>query len=391
MSSKPHKFWPSEGSTWQHWSDLLLATQLAAARAGFTSLSRDWHPDRPDTLKVKCTVRPGDIRKGRCHHSTVVAQAVNPHKPDEKWKVVLLQAENLESSRHPEHKGGLGLSEWLKERPKTELKIAAGDEIVGYRAFHTFEGALRAAARRSGHFVSGGSTVRDNDVYAFVCVLDTCDCNFLIRFRQLEKDAGEEPRWRCIEVRSKHSCTSSAKDPQERLTWRMDFFFVSQVDRRMGPFPPSLANAPVFEPSMRLTSASTPAAATSAPPSSRLLKAQSALTAASTSLNTAESTVARLQAELEAAEKVADEKRKLVEKRRKKVERVREKEKGRKAGEKIKKKSASTGGKSTSSALDKLSKKARITKVKGVREKKKKGLEKDLKWQRAGSSPLHCP
>ncbi|GAA5983980.1 hypothetical protein JCM11641_001414 [Rhodosporidiobolus odoratus] len=33
----PHKFWPQEGSVWSTWYDLLVGTQLAAARAGFTA------------------------------------------------------------------------------------------------------------------------------------------------------------------------------------------------------------------------------------------------------------------------------------------------------------------------------------------------------------------
>ncbi|GAA6008430.1 uncharacterized protein JCM10292_007671 [Rhodotorula paludigena] len=45
MSAPPSKFWPSVGSKWQHWSDLLLATQLAALRAGFNYVGRYWDPE----------------------------------------------------------------------------------------------------------------------------------------------------------------------------------------------------------------------------------------------------------------------------------------------------------------------------------------------------------
>ncbi|GAA5841219.1 hypothetical protein JCM11251_003237 [Rhodosporidiobolus azoricus] len=132
MSTKPHKFWPSEGSTWQHWSDLLLATQLAAARAGFTGLSRDWHPARPDVLKVKCALKYRKSRE-RCRHAMLSAEPVDRNKPDEGWRVKSLQSEHLDSSRHPGHDGGLGLSDWLKPAVQIPRPSQANGKVAGWR------------------------------------------------------------------------------------------------------------------------------------------------------------------------------------------------------------------------------------------------------------------
>ncbi|GAA6018544.1 hypothetical protein JCM10207_007212 [Rhodosporidiobolus poonsookiae] len=319
MSTNAHKFWPSEGSKWQHWSDLLLATQLAAARAGFTGMARYWDVRLPNVLKLRCNVEPNARRQGRCRQALLAAEPVDLNKPDGAWKVTSVVGACLEASRHPEHKGGLGLSSWLKERPTEPLDLSPGDEITGYRAMHTLEGSLRSAARQDGRFLLAAVESTLAPTYTVTCVLGAQRCAYLIRFRELVVAAGEESRWKCLEIRSRHSCSSDALPPQERMTWRMNFFpaimlhdgctgkraegRTIEADAKLQPIDQRMGFYPVRR------------------------GAESSISSALAELSSATDAVRRLKAELAAAEKLAQVKRERVEKKRRKLLRVVEKEK----------------------------------------------------------------
>ncbi|GAA5951820.1 hypothetical protein JCM10213_001113 [Rhodosporidiobolus nylandii] len=325
MSTKPHKFWPSEGSKWQHWSDLVLATQLAAARAGFTSLGRTWEPLRPDLLQVRCLVDPTRSRSGTCRTSLVKAEPVDKAAPCGAWRVTDLHAAHLEAERHPAHQqGGIGISQWLKDRPVDPISLAPGDIVTGFRQMHTLEGSVRSLCRKTGHFVSAGveSGRMRTTTYSISCVLNPQRCGFLVRLEEFTAAADGEPRWRCIEIRKAHTCLSDAKEPQERLDWRMDFFpelslqegcvgsplrvrrslsnleHMTQVDQRIGFFPVRPASYK--------------------PPSPPAIASSSATVTSSQ------------KKEARTAEKDLESKKALLEKRRKKLEKARRKEKKRK-------------------------------------------------------------
>lgn len=108
------KFWPSEGSSWASWPDLLLATQLCALRAGFSALSRYWVADRPESFAVRCSVSPGAHRSTRCAATVVSARAVDPGKLDGRWRVEKVDPTKVTTGGHRGHAGGIGLSYWLK-------------------------------------------------------------------------------------------------------------------------------------------------------------------------------------------------------------------------------------------------------------------------------------
>ncbi|GJN90997.1 hypothetical protein Rhopal_004011-T1 [Rhodotorula paludigena] len=243
------KFWPSEGSSWASWPDLLLATQLCALRAGFSALSRYWVADRPESFAVRCSVSPGAHRSTRCAATVVSARAVDPGKLDGRWRVEKVDPTKVTTGGHRGHAGGIGLSYWLKasDRPLDRLTLKPGDIIVGWRAMHTLEASIRALARSQGCYLTGrlpsGKMDASKPSYVLVCVLDSAQCPFFVKFESLPREHGGEERWMCTEVRAQHSCISSAAKPQKRLKWRMAFFpRITLVDGCIGephrPNPP---------------------------------------------------------------------------------------------------------------------------------------------------------
>lgn len=93
---------------------------------------------------------------------------------------------------------------------------------------HTIEGALRAQGRRDGRFLAcrtvSNARAAAHATYLITCVLDATCCDYLVRIEGLGLDADGEEAWRCLEVRSKHSCISTARSPNEKLKWRLDWW-----------------------------------------------------------------------------------------------------------------------------------------------------------------------
>ncbi|GJN90979.1 hypothetical protein Rhopal_003993-T1 [Rhodotorula paludigena] len=230
MSAPPSKFWPSVGSKWQHWSDLLLATQLAALRAGFNYVGRSW------------------------------------------------------------------------------------DALTGYREMHNIEGSLKGRARTDGRFL-GSRLVGISHDYILHCVLHASRCNFFVRLRPMSDVVDDGPTWRCLEIRSEHTCESHAKKPQDRLQWRIDFF-----DNQ--PAVLVLSDSSDAEPAASASTAANPSASAS---SRRIDTLRTDLAAAQTELNSASAAVDELKADLAAAEKLVEVQRKRVEKREKRLQRAVEK------------------------------------------------------------------
>ncbi|GAA5916500.1 hypothetical protein JCM6882_001743 [Rhodosporidiobolus microsporus] len=182
MAAPPHPYWPEKGSVWAHWSDALVAMQLAACRAGFTSLSRVFHLQTPNVLHFKCAVQLTNRRKKRCTQTLVSLKPVDLSAPQEAVRVSDVKECNLEAQRHPDHVGGIGVSFWLQNKPDRPLKLKVGADIVGYRALHTLEGSLRVAARQEGRYLASGvdpDPSGKHHTYGFSCVLDTQRCTFL--------------------------------------------------------------------------------------------------------------------------------------------------------------------------------------------------------------------
>ncbi|BGP50181.1 hypothetical protein JCM10450v2_006092 [Rhodotorula kratochvilovae] len=356
MSAKPHKYWPSVGSVYQHWSDLLVATQLGALRAGFSGVSRRWKSDRPNKLKMECAVEPNHRRPTRCTHAVVEATPIDILIPTDAWRVTNLRSIHLEAQRHPAHSGGIGLSTWLKARPSHPTKLRAGDQIIGYRKMHTIEAALRARARSMGRFLSASlMPTQDPQLppsYALTCVLDTSTCPYFVKFRGLGLSPAGEEMWECAELRSAHTCVSMAKEPTEKLRWRLDFWpvidlvdgcigkatpiqpckkqvgLVSLSDRHIGAFPVRARTAedpPEAFDRSRASISSAPSASSAADSPDPHLSLRASLSSGESVLAAAEASLARLKTELAAADKLVEVQRKRVEKKRKKLARAAEK------------------------------------------------------------------
>ncbi|GAA5857763.1 hypothetical protein JCM8547_005974 [Rhodosporidiobolus lusitaniae] len=297
MSTKPPKFWPQEGFVWHYWSDLLVATQLAAARAGFTAIQREWKAVAPDVLTIRCSVKHNHSRTGHCNSRLLTAAPVNMLEPNGSWN-----------------------------NPPTDVfGISPGSTIDGFRDLHIIEGAVRAAARQEGCFVSAGveSTTTEETIYAITCVLGPARCPFLLRFRQLEGQGGEpSDSFLCLEVRGQHTCSSYIKSARATqmalvltsLTAASEDYAALHADRPAHRILPGLveqASSSSANADLTSTAAAGPppvaSSSSSSNPYSRLSKAETALASASTAFSTAETT--------------------LVEKRRKKVERAQQKEK----------------------------------------------------------------
>lgn len=99
--------------------------------------------------------------------------------------------------------------------------------MIGFRALHTLEGALRSQSRREGRFLAAhvpfyGKSASQS--YQINCILNSTCCSFFLRFEALGPTASGESSWRCVEIRSRHSCISAASSPTEKLKWRLDFW-----------------------------------------------------------------------------------------------------------------------------------------------------------------------
>ncbi|GAA5857367.1 hypothetical protein JCM9279_006686 [Rhodotorula babjevae] len=286
MSVEPHKYWPSVGSIYSHWSDLLLATQLAAARAGFTYIGRSFKQPQPDRKRPDAfTLRPSDT-------------------------------------------------------------------ITGWRKLHTLEGALRAQSRREGRFLACRA-VSLNEAsprpgFQINRALSYASCDLLIRLEGVRPDDVGGETWRCVEIRSQHSCISSASPANEKLKWRLDWW-VTLVNGCVGKPMRQQAPRKLDDHEATLTVPSLPAYRSSSPPLmpaladadssdsptslAALLPDRQALASAEKDLADTSTAVDELKSKLAVAEKRADVQRKRVEKKRAKLQRRLERERSKRVVE----------------------------------------------------------
>ncbi|GAA5851037.1 hypothetical protein JCM5353_001772 [Sporobolomyces roseus] len=228
MSAPPHEGWPQEGSVWEHWSDLLLATQLAALREGYSSVSKAWHDREPHLLKFRCFVGKTEDRKHSCHRMLLHAVAEDAVKLDGKWVVQSLRLENLAVERHKCHTTGVGLSQGFKTQPKKKPKLSDGQIVEDWNAMHLVEAALRSSSRLKGAYLHTYSQklnlgISDNQTYSYFsnCVLGE-RCKFYVRFRPKGQVEGEG--WICEQICLEHSCTSIASTISGELAKRLSFW-----------------------------------------------------------------------------------------------------------------------------------------------------------------------
>jgi hypothetical protein len=115
MAAPPHDGWPKVGDIFPHWSDLLLATQLAALRSGYNDIGKHWDPKSPERVATKCNVHKSARRSESCQGFLVQADLEEmPGKAIGGCIVAELRNENLEVGRHRKHVGGLGTSKGFK-------------------------------------------------------------------------------------------------------------------------------------------------------------------------------------------------------------------------------------------------------------------------------------
>jgi len=119
MSAPAHDTWPQVGDTYAHWSDLLLATQLAALRSGFTGIRKHWRPLKPGQLTIRCDIKKAAGRGGSCESALVRAAIKEPGTTKEVWVVDLVRIENLAKGQHGNHAGGIGISKGRKVRQQS--------------------------------------------------------------------------------------------------------------------------------------------------------------------------------------------------------------------------------------------------------------------------------
>jgi len=114
MAAPPHDGWPKVGDTFPHWSDLLLATQLAALRSGYNEIGKHWDSNSPARVTTKCNVHRSAKRSESCQSSLVQADLEESSDKAFGCIVSVLRNENLEVGRHRKHAGGLGTSKGFK-------------------------------------------------------------------------------------------------------------------------------------------------------------------------------------------------------------------------------------------------------------------------------------
>ncbi|GAA5846283.1 hypothetical protein JCM9279_005889 [Rhodotorula babjevae] len=266
------------------------------------------------------------------------------------WRVTEVCDGKLGVNEHCGHTAGMGLSSWLEDKPVGRGTLKPGDKLVGFRELHTLEGTLRAAARRDGRFLAVGAVIGSStgpQEFAITCVLDAARCNFLVKFsdiNELRKGAqkGKE-RWTCVEIRSEHTCVSSAAEPQERLLWRMDFFppirlvdghtgkptqtkpsgrgtHVPQCDQSIGPFPVRDRSPTPESNDAGFAGDSSEEERSPSPSRTALVAVPDPLASQRAALLRAERDLSSAEEELNAATRRVDERRRLVEKKRRRLD-----------------------------------------------------------------------
>ncbi|GAA5851029.1 hypothetical protein JCM5353_001767 [Sporobolomyces roseus] len=233
MSAPPHDTWPKPGDSFAHWSDVLLATQLAALRSGFTGISKRWEVAHPNRLIIRCLITPTPGRIGNCLHMLVQAKPASPVDLDGEWIITILRTDNLESARHPHHTGGVGTSGGIKRSRTKPVKLSLGRVIKTWKSMHLLEATLKAIARRDGRFLTAypkRQNLKDLQPvfsYYYACVLGD-QCSFYIRFvpHNQVKGAG----WACDRLCLQHSCSSVAREVGENLRDILEFWPKLKVD-----------------------------------------------------------------------------------------------------------------------------------------------------------------
>jgi hypothetical protein len=87
------------------------------------------------------------------------------------------------------------------------------------------EGSLHASARREGRYLHTTTrrSTSNKTTCTFTCTLGHQHCDFLVRLSGMDS-VNHEVQLRCMEVRSAHTCISSASPPDDGLSHLMDFF-----------------------------------------------------------------------------------------------------------------------------------------------------------------------
>ncbi|GAA6037449.1 hypothetical protein JCM8097_008192 [Rhodosporidiobolus ruineniae] len=283
MSTPADPFWPQVGSVWRHWSDLLVATQLAALRAGFSGVNRVWDKSRPREVKFACAV-------------------VDSAHPSALWQVTRVYEKNFTSQIHQGHLRKSGLSANLQVPLRKHPKVTPKVTVLESRGLHNLEGAIRAQARRQGRFVKAFAASSPK-TYTITCALMD-HCPFVVRFEQKKVGRKVAPRWICVGFNASHTCVSEADRPQPELLQAMEFF----PDPNFRPGPTVKAKL------LRVPSAPRPAApqtaqipsdpsSTSAPPSAVRCWSSNETVKSATAVEMARRTVLTVVKKLERQEK----------------------------------------------------------------------------------------
>ncbi|GAA5871240.1 hypothetical protein JCM16303_000691 [Sporobolomyces ruberrimus] len=232
MSAPPHKSWPTLGSIWGHWSDVILAAQLAALRSGFTAVGRYWRSSHPTELSVKCLVQPSTYRTDRCTSRLLQLEAVDSADPSGAWRVNMVCTENLDVRQHGNHSVGIGTSKGFKDPPSKSPKLALGKIYTSWRSLHKLEASLRSSSRREGRYLNAYSqkeahgTANHDYSYFISCVLSD-RCTYYVHFAAHEQDSGIG--WKCTKLYPRHSCISTAQPISEGLEKSLSFWPVPRV------------------------------------------------------------------------------------------------------------------------------------------------------------------
>ncbi|GAA5832063.1 hypothetical protein JCM5353_000737 [Sporobolomyces roseus] len=244
MSAPAHDGWPQEGSVWEHWSDLLLATQLAALRSGFSGIVNHWDIRTPQKLVQRCGLAASSGgREDACTLVLLDAVAVDSGSLPGKWKVERLHLDNIPSSRHTRHVGGgIGQSKGYTTSPPKSTRLSKGKVISSFRKLHGIEAQLRAGARLDGRYLRAVpyriSMNEARFAYQVFCVVRSC--SFAIRFHPHDQD--DEGGWSCSEICTVHTCVTAAPVISGTLRRMLDFWAVlTKTDEYIGRHPVAAA------------------------------------------------------------------------------------------------------------------------------------------------------
>ncbi|BGP41990.1 hypothetical protein JCM10449v2_005987 [Rhodotorula kratochvilovae] len=315
-------YWPAVGSVWQHYCDLVLVTQLAALRAGFNLIGRSYERgQRSFLLRVLAAVEITDSgwRRKRPLLGSWPVDSNNIRMGA--YEVTEVLGDNCDRLNYPNN---------IPDQYPKMHALRVGHLVHGWCHMNLIEGSLRCAARREGRFIAREDTptsiITGAHELHFSCVVNAAYCKFLVRFQPKGFIAPKQPRWMCVEIRNEHTCISDAKEPQEGLTSRMDFF-IFEDDQRIGfyPDPPT----PAAEPSPPPPPPEPPATAAAPLPRPSAAEALAAAERSATELRAvlagAEAAVEGLKASVAAAEKRVEKERGRVEAKRRRRKRQAEK------------------------------------------------------------------